>query len=349
MLAVEAGFFPLDEQLKLVDRRWSEGLAEQAVWLSGLAAFEQGAAILQGVGGISMSRDSIWRRAQTCGKRFKQLEETGCQQAMLLPRKWDPPSRAVEPDRRMGTAIDGAMIHIREEGWKELKIGAVFDIAVRPTRDEVTDEIVDMAHAVNNTYVAHLGGPEVLGKMVWAEAKRRGWEQVQDTEALGDGASWIWNQISLHFGDSRQLVDWYHAKEHLSVAARLLKGDNATAHQRWFKSRETQLYQGHAAAIACELQAAAATTPTVADELRREAGYFWTNQLRMNYMEMREEQWPIGSGMVESAAKSYKARFCGPGMRWSRTGAEHLIPIRGAILSNRFHELWHKAHNSPQT
>jgi hypothetical protein len=60
----------------------------------------------------------------------------------------------------------------------------------------------------------------------------------------------------------------------------------------------------------------------------------------MNYLEMREEEWPIGSGMVESGAKQFKARFCGPGMRWSRQGAENLLPIRAAVLSRCFDTMW---------
>ena len=67
----------------------------------------------------------------------------------------------------------------------------------------------------------------------------------------------------------------------------------------------------------------------------------------MNYLEMRSEGYLIGSGMVESTAKQYKARFCGSGMRWSRKGAEHLLPIRSAILSNRFDKMWRRAYNSP--
>ena len=68
---------------------------------------------------------------------------------------------------------------------------------------------------------------------------------------------------------------------------------------------------------------------------------------RMQYLEMREEGYPIGSGMVESEAKQYKARFAGPGMRWSRTGAERLLPIRTAIMSKRFDKMWALAYNSP--
>ena len=100
--------------------------------------------------------------------------------------------------------------------------------------------------------------------------------------------------------------------------------------------------------IADELEQAATDQPEHTEDLRREAGYFRENQHRMNYLEMREEEWPIGSGMVESGGKQYKARFCGPGMRWSRPGAEKLLPVRSAILSGRFDEVWAKVYNAPQ-
>ena len=67
----------------------------------------------------------------------------------------------------------------------------------------------------------------------------------------------------------------------------------------------------------------------------------------MNYLEMRGEGWVIGSGMVESAAKQFKARFKGPGMCWSRDGAEGLLPVRSAVMSGRFEQLWQKAYRPP--
>jgi hypothetical protein len=243
--------------------------------------------------------------------------------------------------------MDGAIIYIREEGWKEIKIGTVFDVAVCATAEGKSGEVEDVAHAVNNRHVAHLGGPDVLGEMVWAEARRYGWEQAQDTVVIGDGAPWIWNQSALHFAASRQLVDWYHAKQHLVETARLLKPEGTPAFSRWLNSRETRLFQGHAERIADELDKAAAQHPARQDALTREASYFRTNQLRMNYLEMREEEWPIGSGMVESAAKQFKSRFDAPGMRWSRTGAENLLPIRAAVLSRNFDQLWNSSYHLP--
>lgn len=339
--------FPLQSQLRQCDEGWSEGVARQAVWLGGLVPFEQAEKILREIGQVNISRCSIWQRSQVWGAQFKAREEAERVKANALPEQWQPPSRAVEPDRRMGVAMDGLMVHIRQEGWKELKAAAVFDIEVRLGKDAQTREPVQLAHAVRNSYMAYLGGPEVFGEMVFAEARRRDWELAQDTQVVADGAVWIWHQADLHFGRSRQLVDWYHANQHLAAAAKLFKGEGTPAFQLWFNSRETALYQGHAARIACELEQAANDLPPVADGLRREAGYFREHQHRMNYLEMREEEYVIGSGMIEGGAKQYQARLCGPGMRWSRAGAERIIPIRTAILSGRFADVWRQVYNSP--
>lgn len=64
-------------------------------------------------------------------------------------------------------------------------------------------------------------------------------------------------------------------------------------------------------------------------------------------MELREDGYPIGSGMVESGAKQFKARFTGSGMRWSRDGINRLLPIRAAILSDQFDLIWDDIYSSP--
>lgn len=341
------GFFPLGQQLDVVAGHLTPDVARQAVWLAGLVPYRQAEAILAEIGQVTLPATTVWRQVQRAGSQFAALEEAERAQASALPQKWDPPSRAEKSDQRLGVAMDGFMVHLRDEGWKEMKLGAVFELALRPGRDERTGERGPAAHAVHVSYAAHLGGPEVFGELVFSEARRRGWEQAQDTQVIGDGAVWIWNQAAVHFGKSRQLVDWYHAKQHLAEAGRLFKGEGTPAYRLWFNSRETALYQGHAERIACELDQATPAKPEWAEDLKREAGYFRQHQQRMNYLEMREEDWIIGSGMVEGGAKRYQARLCGPGMRWSRKGAENLTPVRTAILSSRFAERWQAAQNLP--
>ncbi len=91
----------------------------------------------------------------------------------------------------------------------------------------------------------------------------------------------------------------------------------------------------------------AAEYPSQHKALEREAGYFENHKRRMQYLDVRDGGLRIGSGMVESGCIQFGARFNGAGMRWSRTGAERLIPLRAAILSDRFDEVWHAAYNSP--
>lgn len=257
---------------------------------------------------------------------------------------------SLDPNRsrdRMGVAMDGTMVHIREEGWKELKVGCVFDIALRRQLDPHTQEEIELGSAIHNSYVAHLGSPDRFGQKMWTEARHRFWVQAEDSLTLGDGATWIWNLVSEHFYTSHQLVDWYHASEHLANTAKVLYGEGTPTAQRWYRRWETKLYQGHVEQLVEVLNQQTAQQAQKAEVLRKEAGYFHKNRKRMNYLEMRSEGYPIGSGMVESAAKQYKARFCGPGMRWSRKGAERLLPVRTAILSSRFDKMWHSAYHSP--
>jgi hypothetical protein len=251
-------------------------------------------------------------------------------------------------EERLGVSMDGAMLYVLGEGWKELKVGTVFEVEPVKVLDKTTLEEEQVGRAQNVSYVAHLGGPEEFGKRVWGEAHRREWTKAFDTEVVGDGAAWIWNQVAEHFYDSHQLVDWYHGAQHLARAAEALFGDQEAARQRWLNEQKLALFQGQAEAIGQLLSEKADGKQGEAKEvLLQEAGYFENHKRRMNYLEMREEGWLIGSGTVESGAKQYKERFTGPGMRWKRVGAEHLIPVRSAIMSGSFHQNWRAIYNSP--
>lgn len=302
-------------------------------------SFEDAAEILEKVGGIQLSDSTAWRKAQKWGEKLKVAEEEQAVAAQQKPVETTPNVR----EERMGAAADGVIIYVRKEGWKELKLGSVFQIEPRKVHDERLDEDVIVGHAVGQTYVAHLGGPQSFAQKWFAEARRRNWLQVRKTQVLGDGAVWIWNQAEEHFSGSEQTVDWYHAKQHLFAACMTLHPDGSLAAQRWMNKHTELLFQGHAEQIARSLQATAQPHPGAADQ----AGYFDNNHRRMNYMELREQGWVIGSGMIESGGKQFKARFAGPGMRWSREGAERLLPVRAAILGNQFDRLWKAVYYPP--
>jgi len=127
--SVELGFFPLDQQLELWEAHWSEGLAKEAVWLSGvIPSFEQAEETFTRIGHLSMSDSTIWRRIQTWGEGFRQVEKERQQAANRVAQWGEVGPAPVKSGERMGVGIDGAKIHIRQEGWKELKVGCLFDI-----------------------------------------------------------------------------------------------------------------------------------------------------------------------------------------------------------------------------
>ncbi|MGC8826762.1 MAG: hypothetical protein ACP5TV_07155 [Anaerolineae bacterium] len=84
-----------------------------------------------------------------------------------------------------------------------------------------------------------------------------------------------------HFYDSKQVVDWFHAVEHLGVAVRCLFDEGSEAGKRWFRRAQRLLYQGHARRLAKELEKSSSQKPQFVEDLWREAHYFWHNYRRM--------------------------------------------------------------------
>jgi hypothetical protein len=228
----------------------------------------------------------VWQQTSFWGNKFQAEEEKAQKMAAEIDLRNGVVPGEEKKAKRKGVSMDGGMIHIREEGWKEVKIGCIFDVEQEIVIDEQTQEEIEAGCARNNTYVAHLGEPGAFGQKVWAEAKRRGWTTAADTQVVADGAVWIWNLVAEHSYDSQQIIDWYHGKEHLAHAAELLHGEGTPTMQRWLKEEETSLFQGHADEIAHRIRKRA-QGKSCRDDLVREAGYFEHNQHRMDYMEMR--------------------------------------------------------------
>lgn len=103
--------------------------------------------------------------------------------------------------------------------WHELKAGLVMCIP-ESKADEST-----------KYYVATPGGPDEVGRALYAEALRRGLEQAGRVYVLADGAAWIWRISSNRFPDAEEELDFYHASEHLWALARDLWGEEELARE----------------------------------------------------------------------------------------------------------------------
>jgi hypothetical protein len=299
------------------------------VWLSGLLAYEQTEAVFRRVGHRHIPRMSVWRQGQQHGERLRVYCQR--QQAQVRVSQLDLASAEQDHDQRKGMSLDGGMVHLRGEGWKEFKAGTVFDVAVGEVMDPTLGDVVEQVQAVKLAYVAVLGSAEQFAPAFWALAVAHDVPQASESSVAADGAEWIWNLVADYFPDSVQIVDWYHAVQHLAQAAHALFPDHPDQAHNWFEQHKTSLFRGEIWKITQVLDQAG-----LADHSR----YFQVHRHRMQYQEFRENGYPIGSGSVESAIKQFKVRLTGPGMHWSRPAAERMLVIRAAILSHQFDRLW---------
>ena len=229
-------------------------------WLNGQLPYKRVCQVLEEIGGIQVSTSSNWRMGQVCGTALQAEQQREAARMKAQAREWSTPGGKPQPGERMGLAMDGAMMNLREEGWKEFKVGCVFEVVLKEHQDVRTGDRGMFGHAIQNSYVAHLGGPEAFGWQVWTEAQRRGWVQACDSVVIGDGAPWIWNLQAEHFYTSVAVVDWYHATEHLGSAMQLLYPEGGISATRWYNRQEEALYLGHADDVARDLNAVATQT-----------------------------------------------------------------------------------------
>jgi hypothetical protein len=293
------------------------------VWLCGLVSFAHAAEVMRRIGKRQVSDSSLWRMVQTAGQHL--LKQAALEASTDGLAHTD--SVAEEFSTQL-LSMDGGMVNIWGESWKEFKValvGAV--VADEPPESNIVPEV----HTQAMRYAAVLGDVEAFTPTLLALARRTGFLDASRSCITADGAAWIWNLAETHFPSSVQILDWYHAHQHLALAAQALFSDQPASATAWFQAHTDDLFEGHLEPIVTELQQA---------DLADIAAYFQTHQARVTYAHFRDEGYPIGSGSVESEVKQFKHRLDGPGMCWSRAGADNMIVIRAAVLDGSFDARW---------
>lgn len=364
------GEAPLDARLGLGPGALSPGLARAACRLGIEAAFTPAAEVLWETLGVDVPDESVRRISEGMGA----VAEAAQQAAVAAVQRGDEPvpSAAVEPAGPiLAVAVDGVQVHL-EDGWHEMKVGVLGALGPATRTDAETGR----THLVLGapSYCAGLETAEAFWCRVHAEACRRGLgtRGVRVVVVLGDGADWIWRYAAPFLAVGRvevvEIVDIYHAYEHLWTVANAVFGAGSAAAHAWAEPLKIQLREKGSAPVLAALArlapepaadatdqlpgsvapahdappAAADPLPAAAtDEVRKARGYFTTHAPRMDYPGFVAREFPIGSGAVESAAKTLvQQRAKGPGMRWSPAGAQHLITLRALHRSGHWRAFW---------
>lgn len=313
----------MDERLG-IDGAYSQGVKRVLIRLAVLLPYAKASELADELASIKVSDSSIWEMVQAAGQRTQSA----------LHRVT---SQKQSSSENMGLALDGCLMNIRKEGWKEAKLGVVFEIEANNTPDPA--DAVSYVKCTQQSCVIHLGGPEGLSNLLFAEARARGFGKATQQAVLGDGADWIWKIADGDYPKAAQINDWYHACQHLHSAAAMLFPAAPEQLAAWTEHQKHVLYGGGADLVANAIRATQKAThvTTRTDKqralLETEAAFFGSRFERMQYADFRDAGLPIGSGVVESTAKQTKHRMSAAGMRWSRPGATNMLPFLAAELS----------------
>ena len=250
--------------------------------------------------------------------------------AMGEPQESVPPQK--HPVRKFrNLSMDGTMIpgladpQEHRLRWHEVKVAAV----------------VDARDIVAPFYVASTGDAEAFGKQLINEMQSRGMDGGELAQITADGALWIWNLADMYYPDARQLLDFYHAAEHLhKTAAALWPKEIADA---WCHERLEQLKMGNLDGFFTELKRIAEehVLNDPALDPKRLLNYFETNRNRLGYADALKDNMPIGSGVIESAGRHIvQQRLKQSGMRWSLPGAQAVLNLRTRHRNGQFEQYW---------
>lgn len=228
-------------------------------------------------------------------------------------------------------AIDGVMIpglpdpQEHRISWHEVKLAVVWDPrGIEPS-----------------FYVADTEDCDKFGQRLWSEFEARGMNGNCLLQALGDGAPWIWNLADMHFPGVKQLLDFYHAAEHLHQTAFALWSEGIA--DTWWRRRLDQLKNGDRGNFFAALKLIAKRHETKDPEVspKHLLAYFEENRSRLDYPKALRQKLPIGSGIVESGTRHIvQQRLKQSGMRWSLPGAQAVLNLRTRHRSGQFEQYW---------
>ncbi len=345
------GLAPRDQQLGVAGQGMSPGLRKMTARAAAAVPFAAAARLVGELAGIALTGKRAGRRAEADGQAAAAVIEAESAAVMAGRLALLPPAEP-RPDK-LYLAIDGTgvpMVAAETEGrpgkgedgrarTREVKMACAFtqtalDDNGRPARDPDS-----------SSYLATFAAAPGFGVLMAAEARRRGAGHIRQLTILGDGAAWIWNLAAQHFPEATQIVDLFHAREHVhelaNLAGRLLAGHR----DEWLADRLAELDAGDTGALIAagrDLR----FHGSLAGERDKALHYFETNAHRMRYAWYRSQGLFTGSGAVEAGCKAVIGqRLKLSGMRWTQPGATGILTLRCHDASNRWEHIWQRPSN----
>jgi hypothetical protein len=344
------GLAPRDCELGVAGASMSPGLAAMNDLAAAAGPFAGAARLLQELAGVRLDARRVERAAEASGAAVAAAgRDRG---ALIASRKLVPLPPSPLPDK-LYIVIDGTGVPMTaretagrkgkgEDGrarTREVKLGVFF------TQDKLDNDGYPVRDRASSSYIATFEPAGVFAGLVRAEGIRRGADHVRQLTVLGDGAAWIWGIATGKFPGATQIVDLYHAREHLHALTRSLEFMLLDRKEEWLAARLEDLDYGDIGGI----EAAVREYPLEGarkDEVEKELGYFLGNAPRMRYHWFRSRGLFVGSGVVEASCKTIVAqRLKQAGMHWTVAGADAIIALRCKEASSQWEAICDHRHN----
>jgi len=338
-------FIPCDDIAGLGGTSFTPGVKYAVSKLASAGSFEWTSETLAEIAGIYVSPKESQRISEAAGEAIESKNKWRIEAAMQPV----PPSRNgddcaapivpiastmyIEYDGTgipmTGKALDGRIGKQADGSAKtrEVKLGCIFtqtafDEKGHPVRDDKS-----------TSYVGAIENSESFGWRIFAEASRRNLFAYKRVIVLGDGAKWIWCVADLHFPDAIQIIDLYHAKEHLHGLIRAIFPDRESqdkATEEWIELLEA----GKIEELVSKMCAVGSLDEEQTDKVSTESNYFASNADRMRYKKFKDMGLFVGSGVIKAGCKTVIGRrLKQSGMFWSLNGANAIVALRCADLS----------------
>jgi hypothetical protein len=339
------GQFPADVELDIENTEFSPGVRRMLATVGQEAAFDRGRQQMKLLADLEVTTKAVERTAEAIGEDIAARQQAEIQRAMQL----DLPIIVGQCVPVLYIQVDGTGVPVvkketlgrqgRTEGQpaytREAKLGCAF---TGTTWDSEGHAIRDPD---STTYVGAIETAEEFGKRIYLEAWNRGWPRAQKKVFMGDGSEWIWNIADQHFPGAIQIVDLFHARQHLWDLARKLYPSQEAEQRRWMMVHQNLLDEGHIEELLAALRAIDCSNLELADKIRIEAGYFENNKERIRYPHFRSQHLFVGTGVIEAGCKSLIGARCKQsGMFWTIRGANAILALRCCQFNGEFEDYW---------
>jgi hypothetical protein len=331
---------PKDDLLGIKGTSFTPGVRRAVAKLASCDSFESSSAGLLELCGIFVSSKDTERIAESIGERI----ENSNAQRIKTTMAGNIPAVTLKPGERIYIEFDGTGVPMtkreltgrrgkQDDGsskTREAKVGCIFtqsstDAEGNPIRDKES-----------TTYFGAIESAETFGARLYGEAVYRGVNTSKEVVVIGDGAKWIWNLAAIHFPNTIEIVDLFHAKEHVW---NIIKQTVSNEQTRQFYKKDCYelLEKGDIYSLTARLASLPSANNEQSKAINREIGYFSENAARMQYAKFKKAGLFVGSGVIEAACKNVIGkRLKQSGMRWSLQGANSIIALRCSVLSGFF-------------